>query len=289
MKIAISGSHGLVGSSLFSAFQSNGHNVIRLGRPGTNIDSGLENADAVIHLGGVNIASGRWTPKLKAEILESRTNGTRQLVSMLSRLRQPPKVFICASAIGYYGSSETTAFNEHSPKGQGFLADVCDAWEQEALAAEHKGIRVVLLRFGPILSLHGGMLERMLPIFKLGLGSPIGKGAQMISWIALDEILPIITFILEKNLISGPVNCVAPAPVSNTEFSRILAKLLKRPCGFNVPEPMIRLALGEMGEEMLLRGAKVTPTRLIQEGYTFHEPDLTTVLRRLLQIKSDFP
>lgn len=283
MKIAISGSHGLIGSHLASAFLREGHEVLALGRDFSLAPEQLEGAHVLIHLSGASIASGRWTKQTKQKILSSRVDGTRMLVRILHRLQRPPGVFFCASASGYYGSSLDQEMIETSPCGRGFLADVCRQWEDAAVSAStDQRIRTIILRFSPVVSTRGGILQKMLPVFQQGFGGPLGAGNQRISWIALEEIPKIIHFLLDRADINGPINCSSPQPLSNAEFSRLLADVLRKPCLLRMPSVLIKMILGEMGEEVLLGGANVLPDRLLRSGYKFNETDLRNVLKRLL-------
>lgn len=284
MKIAISGSHGLVGHHLRNIFANDHHHIVTLGRAGSWVASEIENCDLIIHLAGANISAGRWTKKIKNDIFSSRVEGTQQLVALMGTLKNPPPVFMCASAIGYYGHESSGPLTESSAPGKTFLADVCVHWEAAARsAALINNMRVITLRFAPILSTTGGMLKAMLPVFKAGLGGPIANGTQSVSWITLEEIPRIIYFLLAHPEISGPVNCSSPHPVSNLMFSQTLARLLKRPCCLPVPEIMVRLLFGEMGQELLLSGAKVLPAKLESAGYQFNEPHLNVAMDHLLK------
>lgn len=301
MRVAITGSTGMIGSVLTERLREAGDSVVRIVRHADAIDETdefvkwspregaiegekLEGIDAIIHLAGENIGSGRWTVKRKSEIVKSRVEGTKLLCHTLARLCQPPKVLLSASAIGYYGNrdpGETVA--EDSAVGKGFLADVCRKWEQATQPAQEAGIRVVHLRFGMVLSTRGGALGRMLPLFKVGLGGKIGRGEQDVSWIALDEIPNIVQHLLSSAQLSGPVNVVAPHPVSNAEFTRTLAQVMRRPAVFPVPSAAIKLLFGEMGEELLLNGSRVIPRKLQLSGYTFIYPELEQALQFLLR------
>ena len=295
-KILISGFSGLIGSAIISHLESKGHNVVRLVRSlpkhdqhntiSWNIERKeiplelLENFDAVIHLAGANIADHRWTPQHKKNILNSRVESTQLLASALMKLKHPPKVFFCASAIGYYGNhNPEKIIDENHPVGHDFLADVCRRWEEATQPAQKTGIRVVNLRFRVVLSPKGGALAKMLPIFKLGLGGPLGSGQQVMSWIALEEIPRILSFLLETEDISGPINCVAPQPVSNKGFTKILGQVVHRPTFFPAPSFGIRLLLGEMADALLLGGALVIPKKLIDANYQFNYPDLRSALK----------
>jgi hypothetical protein len=274
-----------------------GHEVVRLVRrtpaPGEKavlwdpekgkVDvAGLEGQDAVVHLAGENIASGRWTAGRKAAIRDSRLNGTRLLCEALAGLARPPKTLVCASAIGYYGDRGAEVLTEESPPGAGFLPGVCREWEAASGPAARKGIRVVLLRIGVVLSPKGGALSRMLPPFRAGLGGVIGNGRQYVSWVALDDLVGIVLHALRSGELRGPVNAVAPVPVTNRELTEALGKVLSRPTLLPVPAFALRLAVGEMADALLLASARVVPRRLEETGYRFRFPELPAALRHLL-------
>src|SRR5512143_4107142 len=298
MRVAVSGSTGLVGSEVVASFSAAGHEVIRLVRrapaPGERavrwhpekgeVDAGgLEGLDAVVHLAGENIASGRWNAARKAAIRDSRVKGTRLLCDTLGGLARPPKTLVCASAIGIYGNRGEDVLTEESPAAAGFLPGVCREWEAASDAAARKGIRVVALRIGMVLSPNGGALSRMLPLFRAGLGGAIGDGRQYVSWIALDDLPRIVLHALQCGDLGGPVNAVAPRPVTNREFTEALGKALSRPTPLPVPAFAIRLAVGrEMADALLLAGACVLPRRLEETGYEFRFPDLSGALRHML-------
>jgi uncharacterized protein (TIGR01777 family) len=241
----------------------------------------LQGVDAAVHLAGESIAQ-RWTSERKARILKSRARGTRLLSESFARLTQPLRVLLCASAIGYYGNRGEEVLTEESPSGSGFLAEVCREWEAACESAVRKGIRVVNLRFGVVLSPTGGMLGRMLFPFRLGLGGRIGSGKQYMSWIAIDDLVGIILHALACDELIGPVNAVAPNPVTNFEFTKTLGRVLRRPTVFPVPSWAARLALGEMADDLLLASARVEPARLASSGYVFHYPELEGALRHVL-------
>ncbi|PJB31224.1 MAG: TIGR01777 family protein [Deltaproteobacteria bacterium CG_4_9_14_3_um_filter_65_9] len=301
MRVAITGSTGLVGSEVVIALTAAGHEVVRLVRrvpaPGEKavrwdpakgeVDAaGLEGLDAVIHLAGENVGSGRWTAARKAAIRDSRVNGTRLLCDALAGLARPPKTLVCASAIGYYGDRGEEPLTEASPAGTGYLAAVSLEWEEASGSAARKGIRVVSLRIGVVLSPKGGALSRMLPLFRAGLGGVIGGGRQYVSWVALDDLVGIVLHALECGGLSGPVNAVAPRPVTNREFTEALGKTLSRPTPFPVPAFVLRLAVGrEMADALLLASAHVVPRRLEETGYSFRFPELSAALRHLLARK----
>jgi uncharacterized protein len=296
MNVAVTGSRGLVGSALIPFLTTGGHRVTRLVR-GTAagpdetvwdplrgpLDAArLDGADAVVHLAGENIAAGRWTPARKAEIRRSRVDGTRSLCEALARVPRPPKVLVSASAIGLYGDRGPEILTEQSAPGTGFLTDVCREWEAATERASGAGVRVVNLRFGMVLSPRGGALQKLLLPFRLGMGGRIGDGRQFTSWIALDDAVGVVHHALCEESIRGPVNAVAPGPVTNAEFARTLARVLRRPTLLPVPAFAARLAFGEMADALLLASARVLPVRLQESGYRFRFPDLEAALRHLL-------
>ena len=236
-----------------------------------------------IHLAGENVGIGRWNDARKAAIRDSRVNGTRLLCDSLAGLARPPKTLVCASAIGIYGDRGEEPFTEESPPAAGFLPGVCREWEAAAAPAAEKGIRVVHLRIGMVLSPRGGALARMLPLFRAGLGGVIGGGRQYVSWVALDDLPGIVLHALQCDDLSGPVNAVAPCAVTNREFTEALGKVLSRPTPLPVPAFALRLAVGrEMADALLLASARVVPRRLEETGYPFRFPELGGALRHLL-------
>ena len=301
MRIVVSGSSGLVGSALLPELGAAGHQVARLVREGTarrpasgreeivwdplgeRIDAGrLEGVDAVVHLAGENISAGRWTVARKEKIRKSRVNGTQLLSETLTKLKRPPRVLVSASAIGFYGDRGDEVLRETSPRGHGFLPAVCVGWESATERAEKHGLRVVHLRFGIILSARGGALGKMLIPFRLGLGGPVGSGRQYWSWVAIDDAVGTIQHALAKEDLRGPVNVVAPAPSTNLEFTRALARALSRPAFLPLPVFAARLALGEMADALLLASVRVVPEALKGSGYRFRYPELEPALRHLL-------
>ncbi len=306
MRILISGSTGLVGSAVVDRLSHQGHEFIRLFRPGTEVrtaqttpshelphvlwnpQSGLlnsraEGADALIHLAGASIAGHRWTEPWKRELRDSRVAATHHLIASLRRLRRPPQIFVAASAIGFYGNRGGEELTESSPAGTDFLAQLAADWETESAGAAELGARVVILRFGVILAKHGGALPRMALPFRLGLGGKIGSGRQWISWVTVEDIVGIIRFALETNLLSGPANAVSPNPAQNAEFSATMGRVLRRPAIFPTPSFLLRLALGEMADSLLLASQKVYPTKLQKLGYRFLYPDLEPALAAVLK------
>jgi hypothetical protein len=297
LRVAVTGATGLVGSALVTALRAAGHRVDRVSRrpprPGTTdiqwdpargrLDPrALEGADAVVHLAGESIAAGRWTASAKARIRESRVGGTRLVADTLAGLDRRPRVLVSASAIGYYGHRGSEALTEDSPPGTGFLAEVARAWEAAADPARAAGIRVVHPRLGIILAGQGGALPQMLRPFRLGLGGPIGGGRQYWSWIALADVIRVVELVLAVESFAGPVNAVAPAPVTNREFARALGRALARPTLVPLPAPAVRLLMGEMGQALLLDSARVLPRRLERAGFRFRHPDLASALRDAL-------
>jgi uncharacterized protein (TIGR01777 family) len=245
----------------------------------------LEGFDAVIHLAGENVGAGRWTAARKAAIRDSRVNGTRLLCETLAGLARPPKTLLCASAIGIYGDRGEDPLTEESSPGTGFLAEVCREWEAASVPAARKGIRVVVLRIGVVLSAKGGALSRMLPLFRAGLGGVIGNGRQYVSWVAIDDLVGIVLHALRSGELCGPINAVAPRPVTNRELTEALGKALSRPTPLPVPAFALRLAVGrEMADALLLASARVVPRRLEETGCTFRFPELGGTLRHLLGV-----
>ncbi len=300
MRIAITGSSGLIGSALMARFEQDGHAITRVVRgagvreprhrtvvwnPATGaIDrAGLEAHDAVVHLAGEDIAAGRWTQVRKQVIRESRIRGTLLLCETLAGLAHKPHVLITASGVGYYGNHEPDeSVDETSPRGAGFLADLVRDWEQATTPAKAAGIRVVHTRFGIVLSPRGGALAKMLPVFRMGLGGKVGSGRQAMSWIALDDVPSVMLHIIEHDSLSGPVNVVSPHAVTNAEFTRILGQVLGRPAILPLPAFVARLLFGEMADALLLGGARVIPQQLEDTGYRFVYPRLEQALQHLL-------
>lgn len=298
MKILISGSHGLVGSALLKSLVEDSHEVVRLVRHERHVgalevgwrpDEGridaqqLEGLDAVVHLAGESIAGGRWTEEKKRAIRESRVKGTRLLSETIAQLSRPPAVFISASAIGYYGNRGDEVLTETSQPGNDFLASVCVEWEEATRPAIEQGIRTAITRFGIILDRDGGALAKMLTPFRMGIGGRIGDGRQWMSWIALDDVVNAIEFVMLDRAISGPVNVVAPNPVTNAEFTKILGRALSRPAFFPVPAFGARLAFGEMADALLLTSQRVEPGVLQDRGFAPYWPRLEPALQHLLQ------
>jgi len=297
MKILVSGSHGLVGGALIKSLLNRGDNVSRLVREapsGSNdiewhpnqdqIDARkLNGFDAVVHLAGESIASGRWSSEKKTRIRDSRIKGTNLLSGALAKASQPPSVFVSASAIGFYGNRGDEVLTEQSAAGNDFLAGVCKEWEQAAESAAEKGIRLVKARFGIILDKDGGALAKMLPPFRMGIGGRIGDGKQWMSWIALADIVGALEFVIENQALSGPVNFVAPNPVTNATFTSALGRILGRPTFLPVPAFGARLAFGEMADALLLSSQRVEPKRLNETGFRFRHSNLNDALSEILR------
>ena len=298
MKVLVSGASGLVGSALIPFLTTGGHSITRLVRKdrtnagegevawspaaGTIDQAGLEGFDAVVHLAGENIAAGRWTTERKRRIRDSRVNGTQVLCEALTQCAKPPKVFVGASAIGYYGDRKDETLTEESGAGGGFLAEVCRDWEAAAARLTDTGIRTALLRIGIVLSPAGGALKKMLLPFQLGLGGVIGTGTQYMSCIALDDVIGVIQHAITNDEVSGPINAVCPEAVTNREYTRTLGKVLGRPTLFPVPAFAARFAFGEMADALLLASTRVEPRALTRTGYAFRYPSLESALRHVL-------
>jgi len=300
MRIAMTGSSGLIGSALIARFGQDGHAVTRVVRgagvrdprhrtvvwdpaAGAIDRAGLEAHDAVVHLAGEDIAAGRWTRARKQVIRESRIRGTRLLCETLAGLAHKPRVLITASGVGYYGTHEPDeCVDETSPRGAGFLSDLVRDWEQATTPAKAAGIRVVHTRFGIVLSPRGGALAKMLPVFRMGMGGKVGSGRQVMSWIALDDVPSVMLHVIEHDSLSGPVNVVSPHAVTNAEFTRILGQIIGRPAILPLPGFAARLLFGEMADALLLGGARVIPRQLEHTGYRFAYPRLEQALQHLL-------
>jgi uncharacterized protein len=308
MKILITGSTGLVGKALTTDLQRAGHTVCRLMRPGSSsrssrteessqgfdvtwdpasgeLGGAAVGADAVVNLAGASIAGGRWTPARKKELGTSRVDTTRALVNALARMSARPRVMISASAVGIYGNRGDEVLTEASAKGTDFLSSVAADWEAEAIKAEALGIRVVLARFGIILARHGGGLPQMVRPFQFGLGGKLGSGQQWMSWIVLDDVVQLLRTAIENGSVRGPVNFVSPQPVRNVEFTKALAGVLHRPALLAAPAFALRLAMGEMADEMILSSQRCLPKSAEGFGYGFVHSEISEALRSVLQIK----
>jgi len=293
-RILISGASGLIGAALVAFLRSHGYDVVRLVRhdaraadeiqwdPMSRISPQLVSGfEAVIHLSGESVA-GRWNAKKKRRIRESRVVSTRNLSQALAASEQKPAVFICASAIGYYGSRGDEILTEASPPGTGFLAEVSQEWEEAAKPASDTGIRLVNLRTGIVLARNGGALEQILTPFRLGLGGRIGSGRQWWSWIHIEDLISAVAHIVHDQTLRGPVNLTAPDPVTNAEFTRVLARALHRPAVVPVPAFALRMAFGEFADQGLLASARVLPKKLMDSRFEFKHADLAGALQDLL-------
>ena len=297
-RIAISGASGLIGQALVPFLRRHDFEVLRLIRSAHTLSekdifwqpeagrieaSKLEGLYALINLSGENIATGRWSEAKKQRIRQSRVQSTELLSATITKLSQPPQLFISASAVGIYGDAGDRAITETAALGSGFLAEVGRAWEAAAAPAAAAGIRTILLRTGMVLSLSGGALSKMLLPFKLGLGGRLGNGRQYMSWIAIDDLLNIIKFALDTERCAGPINAVAPQPVTNAEFTRMLASALGRKALLPVPGVALKLLLGEMAEQLLLGSQRALPEKLGALGFVFRYPQLEQALAAVLR------
>jgi hypothetical protein len=293
-KFLLSGASGLLGPAIRAAL---GGNVLQLVRRAPCSESELrwdpsiptpladktplEGLSAAIHLSGANVAARRWTPAYRREMWSSRVDSTRALALVLASLDRPPQVLLAASATGFYGNRGDEYLDETSAPGSGFLADLCRAWEEAAEPARKAGIRVVHLRFGVVIG-PGGALARVIPIFRLGLGGRLGDGRQWMSWIALSDLVASVKFLLASPALAGPINLVAPNPVTNADFTRALARHLHRPAIFPAPAFILRLALGQMADQALFASARVHPARLLNAGFQFSLPTMDAALAAAL-------
>ncbi len=295
MRVLITGSSGLIGTALSRSFGERGYEIVRLVRKPVsqsdiswNPDRGEltlspdQQFDVVVHLAGENIGAGRWSATRKKRILASRVDGTKTLVSALTSLQAKPPVLISASAVGYYGDRSDEIMREENRPGSGFLSEVCQRWEEATKPAKQHGIRTVNLRMGVVLARHGGALAKMLLPFKLGLGGKFGDGRQYWSWVALDDLVAAVHHVVYDDAISGPVNLVAPHPVTNAEFTKTMGKVLNRPTVLGVPSFALKLLLGEMAGPLLLESTRVEPAKLLASRFEFKYPDLEPALRSVL-------
>jgi uncharacterized protein len=294
-RVLVTGASGLIGRALVSSLKLRGVEAVRLvrgtpaGRDQIQWDparplapDSVSGFDAVVHLAGETVV-GRWTNAKRAKIRDSRVTGTRTLAHALAKAAKRPRVLITSSAIGYYGDRGDDVLNEKSASGTGFLADVCREWEAASQPAADAGIRTVQIRTGVVLSAEGGALKKMLPPFRMGIGGRLGSGRQWMSWIHIQDMVGAIHHAMKTDLLQGPVNCVAPKPVTNAEFTETLAGVLKRPAIFPVPAFAIKTLFGQMGEEVLLASQRVEPARLVTSGYPFQCSELRKALENVLQ------
>lgn len=300
MNVLIAGGTGFVGTALARLLLQQGHKVALLSRrpsapralpPVYHWDpqrdeldpNALAGVEGIVNLAGENLADGRWTAERKRRLVSSRVDATAFLIERASGVSPAARVFVSGSAIGIYGNRGDEVLSEESAPGTGFLADLCRAWEAAALRARDAGMRVVTARFGIILDAAGGALQKLRPIFSLGLGGPLGSGRQWWSWVALPDVLQAVETALTQDGIQGPVNVVAPAPVRNRDFARALGRALQRPALLPAPAPLLRLVMGEAADEALLSSACVTPTKLLSSGYRFAFEDLDRALASVLR------
>ncbi|HXM62698.1 MAG TPA: TIGR01777 family oxidoreductase [Terriglobales bacterium] len=294
-RILVSGSSGLIGAALIPALKSRGYDVTCLVRGAASgkdqiqwdparplAPESLSGFDAVVHLAGESIV-GRWTETKKRRIRESRVQGTRRLAEALAQASQQPRLLISASAIGYYGDRGEETLREDSSSGKGFLPEVCREWEAATEPATKAGVRTAQMRFGLVLSPSGGALQKMLPPFRLGLGGKMGNGRQWWSWIDIDDLVGAVQHVIKTETLRGPVNVVAPRPLTNAEFTRTLASVLSRPAILPMPAFAARLVFGQMGDELLLASQRVEPAKLLASGYVFQKPDLRLALLAILK------
>ncbi|HEY7867149.1 MAG TPA: TIGR01777 family oxidoreductase [Psychromonas sp.] len=297
-KVLLTGSSGLVGTALITLLKSQGYQVGRLlrseqaGEPYWNIEQhylalkDFENPDVIIHLAGENIGNGRWTDDKKKKLRASRILSTQLLIDHFKKVLPAPKLFVCASAIGFYGNRGDEKLDENSAAGADFVSQLALDWEESSQAIKEAGTRLVNLRTGIVISEKGGALAKMLPAFKLGLGGKIGSGQQIMSWIDINDMIRAILFVIENESIQGPVNLVSPNPVTNQEFSQLLAKQLGRPCLFPLPELLVKLLFAQMGKELLLSSTRVYPKKLLDAGFVFKYDKLEESFLQQLGSKS---
>jgi uncharacterized protein (TIGR01777 family) len=298
MKILVSGASGLIGTALLPALRAEGHSVGRLVRPeagragpgdvawdigaGTLDAAALARFDAVVHLAGASVAALRWTTAVRERIRASRIDSARLLARAIAAQERPPRVLVQASAVGYYGDRGDEILTESSAPGSGFLSRTCIDWEAAAAPAAARGVRVVFLRFGVVLSARGGALAKMLPVFRLGIAGRIGGGRQFMPWLALEDAVGIVRHAILAEALAGPVNAVAPEQVTNAGFTRTLGRVLRRPTLIPLPAFAARLALGDVADEMLLASLRVVPERLAAGGCLFRHPSLEPALESIL-------
>ncbi|TJZ55437.1 TIGR01777 family protein [Streptomyces piniterrae] len=296
MRIAITGSTGLIGTALVRSLRADGEDVVRLVRrpPGAadevrwdprsqEVDTaGLAGCDALVHLAGAGVGDHRWTAAYKREIRDSRVRGTEAIATALASMDAPPRVFVCGTAIGYYGDTGDRRTDESGPAGEGFLPEVCVDWEGAAKPAQEAGIRTVFARTGLVVARSGGAWGRLFPVFRLGLGGRLGNGRQYWSFISLHDHIAALRHLIGTGTLSGPVNLTAPEPVTNREVTAVMGRVLHRPTLFPVPEPVLRLALGEFADDVV-GSQRIIPRRLLDSGFAFAHPRITEAVRAALQ------
>lgn len=276
MRILITGASGFIGQPLVSFLEAQGHTIISYSRTAS---TDLHNLDAVIHLAGEPLSLSRWTQSKQEKILSSRTTFT---TSLINQLKTPPKVFISASAVGFYGDQGEKVLTEESPAGKGFLSQVCTAWEGSSVPLKSRGVRLVHARFGLVIGPNGGVLKKLLLPYKLGLGGTLGSGEQWMSWVARHDLIRALAFLLQEPM-SGPVNIVSPHPVRQKDFAAVIANLLHRPHFFHLPASLLRLVFGVMADELLLSSIRVQPAKLLASKFAFQYADLRSAVNNALQ------
>lgn len=295
MRIAITGSSGLIGTALVRSLRADGHDVVRLVRRPPRAEDevrwepkrqwvdteGLAGCAAVVHLAGAGIGDHRWTDAYKKELRDSRVLGTSAIAEAVASLDTPPRVLVSGSAIGFYGDTGERAVDESAPPGEGFLADLCQEWEEAAGAAQEAGVRTVFARTGLVVAGEGGAWGRLFPLFRLGLGGRMGSGRQYWSFVALDDHIAALRHILAAEELVGPVNLTAPEPVTNREVTAAMGRVMGRPTLLSVPAPALRLALGELSGEVL-GSVRAVPRRLLDSGFSFARPGIEEALRAAL-------
>jgi uncharacterized protein (TIGR01777 family) len=296
MRIAITGSTGLIGTALTHSLRADGHEVVRLVRrpaqAGDEVEwdpqrqyvdgRGLTGCEAVVHLAGAGIGDHRWTDAYRRELRDSRVLGTAAIAEAVASLDVPPRVFVCGSAVGYYGDTGDRAVDESAPPGDGFLPKLCVEWEEAAAPAQEAGVRTVFARTGLVVSRRGGAWGRMFPLFKAGLGGRLGSGRQYWSFIALHDEVAALRHLIDTEFLSGPVNLTAPEPVTNGEATAAMGRVLRRPTLFAVPAPVLRVALGELAEDVL-GGQRAVPAQLLESGFSFAFPSIDEAIRAALR------
>ncbi|MFE2446875.1 TIGR01777 family oxidoreductase [Streptomyces sp. NPDC059426] len=296
MRIAVTGSSGLIGTALVRSLREDGHQVVRLVRRPPRAEDevewgprrewvdtkGLMGCAAVVHLAGAGVGDRRWTDAYKKEIRDSRVLGTAALAEAIASLDTPPRVLVSGSAVGFYGDTGERAVDESAPPGHGFLPDLCQDWEAAAAAAQEAGVRTVFTRTGLVISSEGGAWGRLFPLFKLGLGGRMGSGRQYWSFIALRDHIAALRHILDTPELTGPVNLTAPAPATNREITAAMGRVLRRPTLFTVPAPALRIALGEMSGDVL-GSVRAIPRRLLDSGFTFTYPHVDEAIKAALR------